>query len=339
MQKELIYLSACIMAFGLYGCSSPIKHKQAEVPPIAVQTHVVGTQSVQSSVRYVGTIEARSETPLSMQTGGRVLAINCHDGERVSKGQVLLRVDSTQAVNALRSAEATLRQAQDGYERVKQVYSKGAVTDQQMVEIETRLNQAVAMCDAARQQVNECELIAPTSGLINGLDVQVGQTLLPGVRVLTLLDMSAFTVRFTVPEAEIGSIAIGQKGEVECLAANAVLPCRVTDKSLKANQLAHTYEVKAVVDGRNNLRPGMVCKVRLSIANDHSPIVIPAQCVHLQRQSPSVWVARNGKAERVSICVGGYLANGILVTEGLQPGDTLITDGFQKLYQGCRITQ
>ena len=340
MQKELTYIFVCFISIVLAGCQSPIKHKQTEVPPIAVQTRVVGAQSVQSSVRYVGTIEARQETPLSMQSGGRVLNVYCKDGGRVSKGQVILRIDSTQAVNALRSAEATLRQAQDGFERVRLVYDKGAVTDQQMVEIESRLTQARAMCDAARQQVRECELVAPAGGLVSGLDIRVGQTILPGVRVLTLLDMSSFAVRFTVPETEIGAITIGQKGEMECLAANTVLPCRVTEKSLTANQLAHTYEVKAMIDGgRANLRPGMVCKVNMAIRTDGAPIVIPAGCVHLQRQGPSVWVARGGKAERVPIQVGGYQADGVLVTDGLQAGDTLITDGYQKLYQGCRIVE
>ncbi|MCR5050607.1 MAG: efflux RND transporter periplasmic adaptor subunit [Paludibacteraceae bacterium] len=342
MQKELSYIFVCLLPLFLSDCSSAIKPKQNEVPSIAVHTQVVGGRNTHSSVRYVGTIEARTELPLSMQSGGRVLAVNCKDGDRVQKGQVLIRIDSTQAVNALRSAEATLRQAQDGFERVRQVYDKGAITDQQMVEIESKLSQAQALCDAAKQQVRECELRAPVSGIVSGMDTQVGQTLLPGVRVMTLLDMATFAVRFTVPETEISAISIGQKGIVECQATGDTLQCRVTEKSLKANQLAHTYEVKAVIDGgRERLRPGMVCKVNMDVANPNqsSSIVIPAGCVHLQRQYPSVWVVRAGKAERVEIRVGGYMADGVLVTQGLQQGDTLITDGYQKLYQGCSVIQ
>ena len=342
MQKELTYILCGLFTLGLGACSSPAKRK-AEVPPLAVRTLVVGASQEQAvSSRYVGTIEAIHEAPLSMQTPGRVLAVNCQDGSRVRKGQTLLSIDNTQAVNALRSAEAALRQAQDGYDRVKQVHEKGAVTDQQMVEIESKLSQAKALHDAAQRQVNECELKAPFDGVVSGLDIQIGQTTIPGVRLLTLLDVSAYAVRFTVPEAEISALEVGQKGQMECVAVDSVLPCRITEKGLQANALAHTYEVKAAITGgRDILRPGMVCKVQITNAtanaNANAPIIIPAKCILLKPEGHTVWLKENGKAVRRSITLGGYQANGVLVTAGLQPGDSLITDGYQKLYNDCHV--
>ena len=337
MQKELILILAVVLA----ACSSPITHKPSQVAPIAVQMQVVGGQTATFVSHYVGAVEAVHATPLSMQTGGRVLEIRCKNGERVRKGQLLARVDNTQALNALRSAEAALRQAQDGYDRVKQVHSQGAVTDQQMVEIESRLAQAKALCDAARKQVNECDLTAPCEGLVSGLDLQVGQMLVPGLRVLSILDVSAFSVRFTVPETEISQLTLGQKGQVECPAADTTLVCTVSDKGLEANRLSHTYEVTADIHGgRDILRPGMVCKVLITHypSQGTNEIIIPAHCVHLMKQGPSVWVARDGHAERLLIQTGGYQADGVVATGGLQCGDTLITDGYQKLYQGCALT-
>ena len=335
--KNVCYMG---LALTLVACSSgPIGGKK-EIPPVGVRTTIVASADESTVNRYVGAVESVHETPLSLQTAGRVLSIHCKNGDRVRRGQILLRVDSTQAVNALRSAEATLRYAEDGFNRLKQVHGAGAVTDQKMVEVESQLARARSMYSAALRQVEECELKAPSDGVVSGLDIAVGQTVVPGLRLLTILDLTAFQVRFTVPEAEIGSIRTGQEGEMECAAVQRSYPVRVTDRGLEANRLAHTYEVVARIDGGQELlRPGMVAKVQITnqksaISNN---IVIPANCILMKPQGATVWLARGGKAERVMVTIGGYRADGVLVTAGLNMGDTLITEGYQKLYEGCKI--
>ena len=342
MQKELIL----IFSFAaLVACTSPAKQKVTDVQPICVSTLVLGesrTAEPLNANRYVGTIEAAHTTSVSMQTPGRVLKVYCREGDRVRRNQILLRIDNTQALNALHSAEATLRQAQDGYDRVKKVHAQGAVTDQQMVEIESRLAQAKSLRDAAQRQVSECELRAPADGVVSQLDIAEGQTVVPGVRLMTLLDPSAYVVSFSVPETEINTVSIGQEGEVECVALDSILPCKITDLGLQANPLAHTYTVKADIrGGRDCLRHGMVGKVLLTpnpLTVNSSPLIIPSHCVHLMQRGPAVWRVKNGHADRVLIQVNGYRADGVLVSDGLQPGDTLITDGYQKLYQGAPLT-
>ena len=335
--KNVCYMG---LALTLVACSSgPIGGKK-EIPPVGVRTTIVASADESTVNRYVGAVESVHETPLSLQTAGRVLSIHCKNGDRVRRGQILLRVDSTQAVNALRSAEATLRYAEDGFNRLKQVHGAGAVTDQKMVEVESQLARARSMYSAALRQVEECELKAPSDGVVSGLDIAVGQTVVPGLRLLTILDLTAFQVRFTVPEAEIGSIRTGQEGEMECAAVQRSYPVRVTDRGLEANRLAHTYEVVARIDGGQELlRPGMVAKVQITnqksaISNN---IVIPANCILMKPQGATVWLARGDKAERVMVTIGGYRADGVLVTAGLNMGDTLITEGYQKLYEGCKI--
>lgn len=345
--KKSIGLYYCIVC-GLIGavvsaCTSPTKHK-TEVSPLSVRTMVIGSQEdLVAYTRYVGVIEAIQETPLGLQSTGRVTEILCQNGSAVRQGQPLLRIDNTQAVNALRSAEAALHHAEDGHQRAKQVFEKGVITPQQMVEIESKLQQAQALYDAAKRQVEECELKAPCNGVVSGLDIQIGQSIVPGAPLLKLLDLSAYTVRFTVPEGEIGSLSIGQKGSVECSAVETVLPCAIIDKGLQANQLAHTYEVKArITGGQQILRPGMVCKVKMKsqesrVKSQDEAIIIPAQCVLLKPEGPTVWVKEHGEAVRRAVTVGGYQAEGVLITSGLQAGDSLITEGYQKLYMGCKV--
>ena len=342
-QLTLLLTVLCMVACGHRDDS------QREQTPLKVKTMVLSPATGGITSRYVGTIEPIRETPLSLQSVGRVVSVSAKNGQCVKKGQTLMAIDNTQAMNALQTAEASLKHAQDGYDRVSKVHSKGVVSDQKMVEIESQLAQARSLYEAAKQQLAECTLIAPCDGLVDGLNIEIGQTIIPGTKVCSLLDVTAFNVRFTVPEAEINGIEKNHhsmEGTVECGAIDTVLPIVITEKGVTANPLTHTYDVVAAVrGGADLLKTGMVGKVILEKSEILNPksenpssLIIPASCVLMKPEGPTVWVLSNGEAERRPITLDGYQANGVRIASGLQAGDTLIVEGYQKLYKGCKIS-
>ena len=339
----LLLVALCLTACGHR------ENAQREQAPLKVKTMVLSPSEGGMTSRYVGTIEPIRETPLSLQSVGRVVSISAKNGQRVKKGQTLMAIDNTQAMNALQTAEASLKHAQDGYDRVSKVHSKGVVSDQKMVEIESQLAQAKSLYEAAKQQLAECTLTAPCDGLVDGLNIEIGQTIIPGTKICSLLDVTAFNVRFTVPEAEINGLESSRKkieGTVECAAIDTILPIAITEKGVTANPLTHTYDVVAAVrGGAGLLKTGMVGKVLLNpqaeILHPKSEtlnIIIPASCVLMKPEGPTVWILSNGEAERSPITLDGYQADGVRVSSGLQAGDTLIVEGYQKLYKGCKIS-
>lgn len=314
--------------------------KKHSVAPIVVQTMQVAAEKVSGESRYMGTVCAKREVPVSVQTAGRILSIHAEDGRFVRAGELLACVDSTQALNGLTSAQALLTKAQDGYDRMMKVYAKGGVTDQQRVEIESQLAQAKSLFAAAEERLDECRVIAPVSGWLREMDKQVGQSVVMGSQIGVIADMSAFTVRFTVPEAEVGTVTIGQKGEMYCAAIDKTMPIVVTKKNISANPLAHTYEISANVQGATQgLMPGMMAKVSLIDTDSAAHMVLPTRCIHLMPEGHTVWVVIDGKAERRLIEIDGYQADGVRVRSGLTIGERIVTDGYQKLYKGCSVVE
>lgn len=325
------------MALLLAACGKIIPSKQQEQEALRVRTMVVHAQQVGTNSRYVGTIEACRETPLSLQTTGRVIAIGPKNGAYVRKGQMILCVDSTQAVNTLRMAQATLQHARDGYDRTHKVHERGVISDQQMVEIESQYAQAQAMHAAAKQQLEECTLRATCDGVINGLEIEIGQTVIPGTKLCTIMDMTHFHVRFTVPEKEMN--ALGDGGVVECAAMEQQWPIRIIERGVKANTITHTYEAVAEIIGvTEGLMAGMVATVMVNNGlKEKEDIIIPAACILLKPEGHTVWVKEQGRAVRRLITIDGYQADGVRVADGLQEGDSLITEGYQKLYNNCPV--
>ena len=336
MEKNIVkkFWMVALASLALVACGK-LENKHAEASALRVHTMVIAQQANNAVVRYVGTVEPAQETPLSLQTAGRVVSVDAKNGQRLRKGQAILKVDNTQALNALQSAEATLKHAEDGYNRAKKVHDKGVVSDQKMVEIESQYAQAKSMYAAAEEQLKECTLTAPCNGVLSGLDVAVGQTIIPGTKLCSVLDVSGFTVRFTVPEAEVGELS--PKGEIECSAVNKTLPVTLLSKNVTANALTHTYDATARINGGEDvLRAGMVGIVRMPVQRSEA-IVIPAKCVLLNPKGATVWLKQDDHATRRAITVGGYEADGVRVLEGLQAGDIIIMDGYQKLYEGCKV--
>jgi len=331
------YLYISLVALLSMACSRTDRtHHSSKA--LSVKTTVVSEKTDEAISRYVGTVEAVREIPLSLQTSGRVVSIPVKNGEKVRQGQTILALDDSQSRHALQIAEATLRHAQDGYDRTAKVHDKGVVSDQKLVEIESELERAKGLFAAAQKEVDECTLTAPCDGIVSGLNTQTGQTVIPGVKLCSVLDMSGFCVRFSVPEAEVGSL--GQNGQAECAAVHAVYPVTVTERNMVANAVTHTYEVTARIEGGTDvLMSGMVAKVQIYGAASQSALVIPASCVLLKQEGYTVWVKENGKAVRRHVEVDGYQADGVRIVSGLAPGDSLITEGYQKLYNGCNVVE
>lgn len=325
----------------LTGCT--IRTQQQSAPaPLRVKTLVVSEQNGAGYATYVGEVEEVRQTDMGAETAGRVAAIHVRQGEHVKVGQPLLDIDATQANNALQAAEATMREARDGYERVQRVHQSGVVSDQKMIEIESRYQQAEAALQLARQRVEQCHVKAPAGGVIGVVRVQTGEYVLPGAPLITILDVNDLLIRFAVPENEVSQLLIGDTGRVVVEASGLPsLPLRITDKQLQADRLSHTYSVGATIGAlsaaqRQQLLPGMIAKV-LWPNGQKAGVVIPAHCIRLKPDGHSVWIQKDGCATKRDVVPGDYLHNGIVITEGLQPGDTLILEGYQKLYEGATI--
>ena len=371
--RLLCILCMLLVALTLSSCGGKDAKKTPTVAPIPVKVQVVGEHTSVARHTYVGTIEEERRVPLSVETGGQVLEVACGMGDRVQKGDVLLRVDSASAIDAREAARATLRQAEDAYRRVTEVHSAGGVTEQQWIEVETKLAQARSMASVAERRVANCVLRSPSDGVVGEVHVAEGQMLSPMTPAMTLYIVDRLYVTFSVPESEVSELRVGDTGSMDVPAIDrgyqakggavsrphpkrvddtmvrhgdctssesqspAPIPVRVVEKGMKANALSHAYPVRAEVLNKDGLLPGMVSKVRMT-GQQSEGLLIPAACVQITPEGKSVWVAReDSTVERRMIQIGQYVPDGVLVIGGLQTGDRVVTDGFQKLYKGAKI--
>lgn len=335
------YILCCFVAIGLLlsscGRKERAKHK---VEPIPVVVTVVSETQESVSQNYVGTVEAVSSSALSFSVPGNVVKVYVKNGQKVAQGTLLAELDATSYSDSYAAAQATLRQAQDGYDRLKQLHDKGSITEVQWVEIQTKLEQAKSTEALARKNLENCKLYAPFSGVVGKTDIALGMNALPGMTALTLLKIDQVEVRFPVPENVISDIRIGQPVRITVSALNnLVCEGRVGGKGVVANPLSHNYEITVpVVNRSQELMPGMVCNVQLPSADSTRNIVLPNQVVKVVPDGRHfVWVVKNGRAEQRPVVTGGLAQKGLIIVSGLSAGDSVITRGEQKVSSGMEV--
>ena len=335
--KKLKTVLFIIIAAGL---AAACKHRAAETErtPVAVAVMAIDTTGGGLTRTYVGEVEAKESIGLSFATGGKVEKVLVRPGDRVAAGQKLVTISKSTAQNAYNSAKASLDRAEDAYARLKQVHDQGSLAEVKWVEMLTTLEQARAMEQIARKQLEDCALIAPASGVVGECRARAGASLLPGESAVTLLNIHYVTVNFSVPESEVATVKEGDEVHIVVPALDDLhLTGRICERGMNASRVSHSYIVKVELPNPDRrLLPGMVCKVHIH-EPDSRGIVIPAKCVQTRLEGQSVWVVRNGQAEQRFVQADEFVANGVLVTHGLQAGDTLITAGMEKLYLNAKV--
>lgn len=335
MKKRMLW-------FALVGilCACSDKSGQKESPTVKVCTETVRYGNDYRLKPYVGQAEANTSTSVSFPTAGTLGRVYVEEGQAVKAGQLLAEINPTLLQKALQSAEALLSQARDAYDRMKYLHETNSLPEIQWVETQSKLSQAQSAYDIARKNLEDCRLLAPISGVVGRKFVQTGETVMPAQPVMTVLDINKVKVNVSIPEKEIGGI----HADTECGVYVAALDGasfkggRIV-KSVQSDPMTHTYPISIHVDNPGGrLLPGMVCDVTFGQTGTPALSVPITAVMAGTGDSRYVWVVENGTAKRKDIRTGMAYGGRIVVTEGLQAGDSVIVKGMQKLSNGSKVS-
>lgn len=326
--------------FCLIGCGrGNDATKASKIIPVKLQ--VVGLSDEANYRNYVGTAEESFALSVSFQTGGTVERILVSEGQRVAKGQLLAEVSSPMTQNNYNSAKASLKQAEDAYARLSELYQKGSLTDIKFVEIETSLEQAKANEAISRKNLEDCKIYALFSGIISTRSIEKGQDVMTGESAFKMVSIDEIDVKVSIPENEISAIRTGQAATVTVSALGNKQYTGVVDKKgVEANSISHTYDIKIrIKNPQSELMPGMVCKAFLHDGAVSNKIVIPNKAVMSMPEGERfVWLEDNMVARRRFITIGPLTDYGVTVETGLSEGDKVITEGYNKISEGMQIS-
>ncbi len=336
MKKGIIGLLTILMI-----CSCGEKKEKGAKAPTRVKTEVLGKTIVNPQQQYVGIVEEHEATAVSFTGMGVVKRVLVSEGQAVSSGQLIAEMDDTQARNLLHGAEAQMNQANDALERYKLLHENGSLPEVQWVEIQSKVAQAQSQYEVAKKNLADCRLMSPVSGIIGKKLIGAGETALPSQAVVTILDISSVKVKVAVPEAEISSITASMPTTIIVEAAQKQVCGGRIEKGIQADALTHTYDVRINVQNNDGkLLPGMVANVQFTaVTQPQTEPMLSVTAVQKKADgSLFVWtVAKDSTAHRTTVNTGEILGNRIAITNGIENGQCVVIEGYQKLSEGTKV--
>jgi multidrug efflux system membrane fusion protein len=338
----MLVLAAAIAA----GCGNG---KVASDPVRPVLTQTVKTGAAAARDVYSGELRARYETDLGFRVGGKLVARQVDAGTRVSKGQVLARLDPEDAKLAAQSASAQLASAQGDLvlasaerERHAELLAKRFISQSAFDAKQNALNAAEAKVEQARSQAalstNQAQyttLVADSDGVVMSVAAEPGQVLAAGQPVLKLAHAGEKEVVVNAPEGQLERFKVGAAVAISLWADNNTLFAgRIREVAGGADPTTRTYAVRvSAINPPAQAQIGMTANVVFPQQPDASLVLLPLSALAQDDAQAAVWVVdpKSSQVKLRRVAVGQYREDGVTITRGLEAGDIVVTAGVHKL--------
>ena len=309
-------------------------------PPIVIEATKVAVVKLPQALTAVGSLRSDETVIVRPEVAGRVSQILFKEGERVTKGQPLLKLDESVQHADLERAKANLVLAKSKLDRAEELRKQNFISSQARDEAENIYRVAKADVELMQARLAKTAIPAPFSGTIGLRHVSVGDYVKEGQDIVNLESLDALKVDFRVPEIFLSQVQNGQTLQITLDA----LPDRVYDGRVYAiNPLidanGRSIVIRAQVankDGR--LRPGMFARVRLFTSGSKETIVVPEESLFPVGDDKYVYKVVDNQATRQKIEIGQRREGRVEVVNGLTPEDVVVTAGVIKLREGAPVS-
>ncbi len=362
-----ILISAVILALAFFGYSYVnnllVKKEEVKLTTVTLQTGSYSSAVLNAS----GYVVAQRKAAVASKGTGRLIFLGVVEGDRVKKDQIIARLEDNdikaqldQAKANLKLAEADLKDAENFYNRQKELFRKLLISEQEFETAEARYNRTLASIDLAKAQVTGAEVAmentlirAPFDGTVLTKNADVGEIVSPfgasinsRAAVVTMADMTSLQVETDVSESNIEKIITNQECEIFLDAyPEKSYPGYVAKIVPTADRSKATVLVKVGFQKYDSrVLPEMSAKVSFLTPKtdqtevDERPIrVVPSSSVVKRKGRDVVFIVKNDKAVEVQVQLGRKFGGDIEIISGIEAGESIIDKVTENIKDGVEL--
>lgn len=286
---------------------------------IEVQAQVEGDENVLVSPEMMGTIS-------------RILV---KPGDRVSAGTVLAELERTIFEKSLDELQNARDFANTVYQKQKSLWDQKIGTEIQYLQAKNNLEGIDKKIATVRQQLQMTRVKSPIAGVVDAVDIKIGQAFSPGMPGLRVVNFSKLKVQAEVAEAYIGKVKQADPVDIYFPDEGITLHAKLHYVGKVIDPLNRTFRVEVVMnETATKLHPNQVAILRITDYKADMAIVLPLAVVQTTPEGSYVFLNDNGKARKQQVTTGMNYDGRLEIKTGLKPGDQVITTGYQDLTDG-----
>ncbi len=294
-------------------------------------TEFKGNIEVQSAIVGDANVLAGSQAP------GTVKSISVKVGQKVSQGQVLATLDAAVFDRQIEGLAPSLALTKSLYEKQQNLFSQNIGTEVQLMSAKTNYEGVQKQVAAAKANRDMYRVVAPISGTVDRVDLKVGGPSAPGQTGIQIVSYDKLNAEAMLGENYLGKVKEGDAVTIVLPNIGDSIKAKIGYVAQSVDPASRSFKVIVHMNNSNKLHPNMSCIMKIANYTNNNALVVPVSIIQKTSEGPMVYIADGEKAKAVNVTIGRN-SNGLVeIMSGLNPGDKVITAGFEEMENGQRI--
>ncbi|SMO51675.1 efflux RND transporter periplasmic adaptor subunit [Gracilimonas mengyeensis] len=312
---------------------------------VNVETKQLEPRTFQSKLRVVGNVETKNDIMISAEVTGRVVEQLVEEGAVVEEGDVLLRIDDAKLQQEKARLEALTQQARENYERLKTIFEEDSIGSEiEYLNAKYNYQQTKSSLESIKVDLENTRIKAPFDGTVERFMLEVGEMASPGMQVLRLIGTDTYIVSAGVPARYAEEVTEGDDVDIWFdTQADDSLKGTITFAGKSIDPQNRTFRIEVLLPPNSrNYKVDMIANMSLNTLSEDNVLIVSEEFIYKQDNEFVTYVkAENDEgqpvAERRTVTLGPSFRSDVIIRDGLQAGEELITIGSAFLNDGMRL--
>ena len=365
MKSLLTYASLLLLSFGVASCAgndldakkaeleslksqlseltTEIKTLEAELiaadpafaaaakKPLLITTVAATKGEFTHFVEVTGSVLSKKNVNISSETGGRILDIPAIEGMRMSKGQVLAKIDSESIQRSIEELENNLSLARTVFEKQERLWNQKIGTEIQYLEAKSRKEGLEKSLASLRTQSAKAAVRAPFNGTVETVRVRVGELVQPGSQMFQFVGESDLFIEADISESYIGALAKGDSVEITFPSINKTITTKVSATGSIINPNNRTFKVEVFLPSLPEVKPNMISVLKIQDYKNKESVIVPSHLIMADIKGDYLFAVENGVAKKKYVTRGYTSGDQTEIVEGLVGTEILVDKGFREV--------
>ena len=335
----LLALAATLTGCGVGNASVSDADAVQAATPVPVEVAQPFRADLSATYAATATITSDSDAPVVARASGEVVELLVEEGDFVSEGQVLARLDGQRLRLEMLSAKASLDQARAEYQRNIDLHQRGLISAAAFDNLKYDLQALEATYELKKLNYGYSSIRAPIAGVVASRDVKPGQHLSVNQVAFRITDTHELIAYLQIPQSELPKFAAGHEASIEVASMpGKAYPARIARISPTIDTRNGTFRATAIIDnGKGDLAPGMFGRFSIAYEEHNDALVLPTAALIDEDDESAVYVVRDGKVERRVIETGIRSGGKVEILDGLSEADFVVVVGHSNLRDGSKV--
>jgi membrane fusion protein, multidrug efflux system len=343
-QKELDELTKQYAEIGakIDSLKKELSAKDTTLKGAPIRFETVSYTVFKRPVDIQGVVESDKNVVVSSEVAGRIVDVYVKEGQKVSEGQLLARVNGDITANSIGEVENALKLAEITYKKQKALREQSVGTEMQLLQAENQRDALKKQLETLRSQYAKYSITSPVSGMVDDVNVNPGENTMPGMPIARVVNNSILTVKADVSEKYVRVVHIGDSVMLKFPGLGEEMGAKVSAVGQIINPANRTFSVVVnIPKGSEMLKPNLLAMVTIYDYVNPKAITIPSNIILSTGTDSYVYVLETkGKtkiATRRVIKTGNVAGAFTEIISGLSEGDTIITENYNSLSEGAEV--